>query len=302
MPVPPARALLPLHNFINALLNKLESQARRQKSLTVVDRAADDDAETITKANDGDAIGLNNPAAAQEISYGGPNPMNHNMAIWSISEFDEHAGGLQGLSGTAPQSETYKQDQLLKDSANTLIDSMRKMILQTVNKIIYAHAWYIWTDPIRDYEVVLTIPGTDFNKPVTITPEEREGDFLQYNFELDLYSMENTSPREKAAKIINLFQNIIMPSAQIAQQAGYIPNVKSILQQICELQGIPFSDLYIPMDAVPQNDNLAAPPPERLSPAFRQSVNTRVSRPGATKEGMNNKIMSANSALMGQSA
>lgn len=303
MPVPPTRALLPLHNFINNLLRKLERQAERQKTLTVVDRAADDDAESVRDAQDGDIIGLNNPGAATEISYGGPNPMNHNMAIWSVQEFDEHAGGLQVLSGTSPMSETFKQDQLLHSSANALIDAMRKSIIDFINEIIYSHAWYLWTEPIRSFEVVQTVPGTSFRKPVVITPEEREGDFLQYNFKVDVYSMQNTSPQEQAAKIVSLFQNIILPSAQLAQQAGYVPNVKNILQQICELQGVPFENMYIPLDMVPQENAGQIPAPARLGGAqFKQSVSTRVSRPGATREGQINKIMSANSALMGQAS
>jgi len=303
MPVPPTRVLMPLHNFINNLLRKLEQQAVRQKTLTIVDAGNETDVGTVNNASDGDAIGLMNSGAVAEASYGGPNPMNHNMSIWSIAEFDEQAGGLQGLAGTSPMSETFGQDKLLNDSANALIDAMRQTVTNFINEMIYSHAWYLWTEPIRSFEVVQYVKGTSYRKPVTITPEEREGDFLQYNFIIDPFSMQNESPQEKAGKITNLFMNIIMPSAELAQQAGYMPNVKGILKQVCELQGIPFNDMYIPIDLTMASESVGqVPAPSRLGgqPAVKQTTNTRVSRPGATREGNMNKIVNANAALLGK--
>jgi len=97
--------------------------------------------------------------------------------------------------------------------------------------------------------------------------------------------------------------NIIMPSAELAQQAGYMPNVKGILKQVCELQGIPFNDMYIPIDLTMASESVGqVPAPSRLGgqPAVKQTTNTRVSRPGATREGNMNKIVNANAALLGK--
>ena len=307
MPVSPVQNLLPLHNFINGLLRKLERQANRQKTLTIVDRSADEDAQTVRDAGDGDIVGLiNGPDAVGEQKFGGPDPVNHNLSIWSIQQFDDHAGGIPVLAGTQPMSETFKQDQLLHSSANVLIDAMRQKIMTFINKIIYTHAWYIWTDPIREINVIKKIPGTNIEVPVTVPPDVRDGDFLQYNFSIDPYSLQNRTPNERAQQIIALWNQIIMPSAGLIQQAGYMPNVREVMKQLCELQGIPFSDLFIPMDLTAAKNVEQpgkVPLPESMARIYRsETVNTRVSRPGTTQAGNVNKIVAANMAFAKQGA
>jgi len=296
MPSAPAHGLLPLHNFVNNLTTKLERQAERQKTIVAYDRGAERDAEQVRDAKDGHVVGVSDISKMREVNFGGADPSNHNMVMWADGEFDIHAGGLAVLGGTEPMSGTVGQDQLLSDSANVQIDSMRRSVMKFVKQIIRAHAWYIWTDPIREIHVVKKVPGTNIEIPAKITPEEREGDFLDYNFEINPYSMREVTPQERSQALMGLVNNVIGPYAEMAMQQGKTLNIVGIADEIAELQGIK-TDLWIEADEEMIPTNQLA---EQNAPRLRrfETVNTRVSRPSNTRASRLQNMQNANMKQM----
>ena len=293
LPVPPTSRLLPLHNFLNEITRKIERQASRQKSLIAVRRGSDEDAKTIRDASDGQVIALHDPSSAVPMMIGGADMGNHQVGMWADDTFDRLAGGIRVLSGTSPMTETATQDQMLHTSASEMINEMRRALIKFVRELSREHAWYLWTDPIRTISVNKVIEGTGISIPVKFSKEERKGKFIDYNFTINPYSLKDQTPEEKANKLLALWANVVMPNAEILMQSGYIPNVREFTRQVCELQGVPHEDMFMPMDPsmVEDSDGVEMRQPPRLR-RF-ETVNTRISRSGTTDAGNRNQMLSA---------
>lgn len=300
LPSSPASSLEPLHNFINNVINKIGRQADRQKTLGLYSRKNEEDAQSIRDASDGQMVGVTDPQAVKEYKFGGPDPVNHNMAIWADQVYDVHGGGLAVLGGTEAMSKTVGQDQLLNQSANSQVNEMRRVVKAALDKVIMKHAWYLWTDPIREYDVVKEIPGSRISIPVKITPEVREGDFLEYNFSVNPYSMRETTPDETIQMILMLWERMVAPNMQLYMQAGVIPNIVGATQKIFELSNINFGEMFLPVDPNVQLGSNAGMIPMPAQFKRSETVNTRISRPGTTQRGNGQAIMAANAGLAAQ--
>jgi len=300
LPSAPITILEPLHNFINALMRKLENQARRQKSLTVYTKGNEGDATTIRDAADGATVGLTDTQSVGQIKMGGPEPMNHNMVVWSDEKYDAHAGNLPSLGGLEPQSETATQDKLLHESASALIDSMRRAVMKSLGRVIRAHAWYLWTNPLHNKTNMQTFPGTGFIIPAEFSEEVKEGDFLDYNFTVNPYSLKEVTPLEKANLLITNWERIILPNLQMFMQAGQMPNAVEMARQVFELQNIQMSELFTPMDPDQQQPQEPGQTPWPAQFKRSETHNVRESRPGTTQRGNNQSIMAANAGVQPQ--
>ena len=294
VPIAPTSQLMPLHNLINNLMRKLENQAKRQKSLTAYQQGSEEDAQAIKDAKDGETIGLMHPDSISAIQTGGTDPGNFNFGLWAAGEFDIQAGNLESIAGLAPQSETFKQDQLLSQSANTQVDAMRLSVLNFYSRVIKKHAWYLWVDQLHDdMELYKTVPGTGLHVPVTLSPEIREGDFIQYNFDINPHSLQEDTPAEKSQKLLGMLQNLVIPTAQFAMQQGYTPNIVGAVKQLAEYQGVPIEQLYMAADPSMEQDK----PGQIPQPGGTHSLYERVSSPGQTSNSRRTALMAANANM-----
>ena len=295
MPVAPAGGIFHLHCFANRTMRKLSAQTGRQKVITAYEGDAEEDARAIVGAIDGQAIRVNNIDGVKQHAFGGPDPQIHNMAIWSLQQSELLAGNLSALGGLAPQSETFKQDAMLQEQASAVVEALRDKTYEFLERVIYKHAWFMWTEPIREMRTVRTekINGFSVDIPYSFTPEEKEGDFLEYNFELDIYAMRKETPAEKAQKMISLLQQVIMPLGEHLMSSGYAPNATEIIREVSDLTGTPFDVLLTSVDP----ESMPKRPGEVQEPHSLQNSHRtyeRVSRPGTTPAGNDKNLMQAN--------
>ena len=305
LPVAPLTTIYHLHDLINKTMRKLSKQTGRQKVITAYEGDASDDARAIIDADDGEAVRVNNIDGVSQHSFGGPDPQIHNMVIYGSEQADLLAGNLAALGGLAPQSETFKQDAMLQEQASAIVETLRDKTVAFMERIIYRHAWYMWTDPIRDMRTTETRKFNGVEVPVeySFSPEEKEGDFLEYNFRIDVHSMRKETPAEKGQKLIGLLQQVIMPTGEILMQSGFAPNVVEIIRQVAEYSDIPFDTLLTSMDPeveMPQRPGEVASPFQ--GPQNTTRTYERISRPGTTPAGNNKNLMQANLGANPQNA
>lgn len=295
----PVQDKLPLHNLVNELTVKLQGQAIRQKTINVGQRGEDDDAESVKITGDGGITLLNHPDSLREVKFGGPDPTNHNFTMWAQNAFDVNAGNLTSLGGLEAQTETAKQDQLIHDSASAIIDNMQRESMAFVKDAIKKHAWYLWTDPLREMPIGFAFPGAGITVPEKWTPEIREGDFLDYNFDIEPYSLMDETPKTKAAQCSQFLTQVLMPNAEALMQLGKMPNVAELVMKIAEYQGLPTSSLLIDMD--PDQQGMQEEKSGMVSmPQNTHRTYERTSRPGQSKNGRMAGMMAANAGLNAQ--
>ena len=285
MPLAPVALMLDLHELANMLYRKLGRQADAKKTVAAFAGGNDDDVNTLQGASDGDGIAYHGQKPEQ-ITVGGIDQPTLLMYQQTKGEFTYLAGNLDSLGGLAPMSDTVGQDQMLSAAANGRMDYMKDQTIDFAKGIMGDLAWYAWTDPVRERVIEKQVEGTDIVLRSVWSAETRDGDFLDYNLDIDTYSMGNDTPSIKLQKIGQVMAQYVTPLLpQIEAQGGQV-DVDFLLDLVGKLSNLPELKNLVKFDGQPPDQQQ---PQGNAQPAL-QSPNTtrtniRVNRPGATRQG-----------------
>jgi len=250
MPLPPAALMIDLHELGNRVFRKLGRQADRQKTVTLVASANQDDGRRITNASDGDAISVDRPEATKDVRYGGVDQAG--LAFFQqLRQLTSYFGGnLETLGGLNNATNTASQEQLVKNQATMRIADMQERATAAATEVIKSIAYYMWNDPVRSYRIPKKIPNSDMTIMSEMKPERRSGEFLDYAIEIIPFSMQSRTPSERLQTAMQVMQTYIMPMSQLLQQRGFVPNIEAFLKMSAELSGTPeVMDLVQKVDA-----------------------------------------------------
>lgn len=292
----PGMAIYEMHMFANEIYRKLGRQTSRQKSILGYEYGAEKGAEAARNSSDGDVVGFPAGTLAKmaKLSYGGANPMGGEMLSYTLQQIDTAGGNLSSLGGLGPSAQTFSGDKMINENASSLIRFLETALAKTATRILKKHSWWVWTEDIRSYagEAEL-IPNTGVQIPWSFTPEERSGDFLDFNFTIAPYSFKARTPDENAMLIMQMWNNMIMPSAEILMQSGAMPNAVGVVEYLCKQYDVPVDILISTMDPAMQDmvRKSMTEAPARMKQSH--TVNERVSRPGTTPKGNENEFMKA---------
>lgn len=115
------------------------------------------------------------------------------------------------------------------------------------------------------------------------------GDVLNYDVDIDLYSLQDRTPGEKLSTIMQLFQGIIVPLAGPMAEQGINIDFQGLLQVLGNLSGINELTDILKYEMRPEAD--ASPSTLRNqsrgggTPQTTTRRYERVSRPGASQQG-----------------
>jgi len=295
MPVAPAMHWMDIHDLTNRLFRKLGRQADREKTIVGVRPGGDRDANRTIDANDGDMIKLDDPRNVAELHTGGIQQPTLAFVMFLKDIFSYMAGNLDMLGGLGPQSETLGQDQLLSASASMRIQKMQKEVTEFTQDVLKDLMFYLWYDPNPKQRPVLKkAPGYEsIAITVPFNPEDREGDYLQYNIRIEPYSMQHHSPESKMQGIRTILLEIIQPLLPMMQQQGITLNIEKLFKTISKLSNIvELNDIIeytsiSPNEPIGQSDYLP-----QQAPVTRRTYE-RINRPGATNSGKSQILQQA---------
>jgi hypothetical protein len=295
-PLPPMAVLEELHRIVNVLYRKLARQAERQKSNPVFQGANEDDARRLNEANDGEWSRLDNPQGVSEINSGGVHQGNYAFAIDAIGRFSYMGGNLDSLAGLSPQAETAKQDAMLRESASLRLNEMQNRTISATKKVLESLAWHLYYDPFIEIPIVKRVAGTPIEVKGMFTPEDREGDFLQYNFSIEPYSMKYQGPGDKLNTLNSVVQQAILPLLPMMESQGQIFNIEGYLKKVAKYSNMPdLEDLVIFTQSNEAQEGPVGEPPSKMKAANTSRTYNRVSTStGGTRQSQDSsKIMLA---------
>lgn len=298
MPLAPSNTWLDLHTIINRLYTKQSRQAERQKTLLTFREGSTSDPERIKNASDGDVIPLANPQDVQEFSTGGVRQENLAFTLSGIQQFDFIAGNLSMLGGLSPQSDTLGQDQLLAASAGVRIEDMQSQVYDFTQGLVKTMAFYLWYDPFIQIPLSrrISIGGREFEAPFVYGDEHREGDFLDYNFSVAVYSMQEATPAQKLRTVMEILNSVIMPLGEAMAAQGMALDIAALLRVIGKTANLPELDEII-MSAQPvEQEGPVQTGAMGYKPAKTERTYTRRTTPGTTR---NSQLGAQISAMMG---
>ena len=280
MPVPPVGLWRDLHDLANNVMRKLDRQARRQKTVYGVRPGGEPDGNTTMTANDGDMVKLIDPKNVSNLNFPGVDPQMlafliqlKNMASWLW-------GNLDALGGLSPQAETLGQDKLLTVSASQRLVRMQNITLDFTVDVIRGLSELLYTDPF------MVLPQTkrynNISVPVLWTPEDREADFMQYNMNVEPYSLQYRSPSERLETIRQTMIQIAAPFAQQMMAQGIDVDFEKLFTIIGDYTGLDeMKELMIYSNPRQVQEG----PVRAMQSPVTNRINTRINRPGATSQG-----------------
>lgn len=303
MPFSQSGLLLDLHDTINDIWRKLLDQASRQKKIGILNSLAHETGEVIKNCGDGDVLTSKFPEAFREASIGGPDNVVLGMAQALQMLFSYLAGNLDTLAGLGQQADTLGQEKLLAATASQRMRSMQDRATEWTQIVVEDAAWYRWNSPYPSRPVEYQVPGTDFAVQKTFDPSRREGDFLDYNIRFDVFSSQNVSPGEKAAKLQQFVMNEVPLLMQVAQQQGKVVDIDYYISLLARYADMPeLKGLFRNMETGEGVQSEREQPVSEQNPLQlpKSPVSTRNyvrhGRPGATQQGamqvMMEKLMS----------
>jgi len=240
MPMAPAQNLRLLHQLMNSMMRKQANQARRQKDVTTYQGDVKD-ANAVKKASDGDFIRMNDPTSVNVLKYGGVD--QGNLAFFQVVDgtYNRMAGNLDAMAGLGPQSSTATQDAMINETVSEAQAKMQYAVVSFVADISRSLGHMMWVDEMLEVQGSYQIPG--LTQPVSAkwTPEMREGDIVQYHFNVEPHSMAYRPPSARLQAIGTAIQ-MLAPAIQtgtvqingtaLAQTAAELLNEPRIMEVI----------------------------------------------------------------------
>ena len=242
-PVPPVSVWWTLAKISNRIFNKMVHQFENQKDIGLYNPAQVDTVDQIKEAVTGDWIATMDPKGINMVSMGGQNEKNERFQQELLTIYNFMAGNPELISGQSVpggKSTTATAVQALQNNASIGIEDLRNILYDATGEVQRRLAWYLHTDPFIELPLSKRMSGGE-EVELVLTPEQRQGDFLDYTFKIVARSMTPLDPMIRSKRIMEFCTNIIPGAAQTAMvmmQIGQQFNIEKYLSQMAFELGI----------------------------------------------------------------
>ena len=242
IPIPPVYTWLDLNKAVNVIVNKMRTDCEREKVIGVCEKEDAEDAEVIRRARHGDLVGLNNPDAVKELHFGGFNAQSYPFLQFLLTQYSRSGPNLEVTGGRTLMGATLGQEQLLQANAFREIDDMVSQMYKFTRSVAKKLAWYLWTDPFIILPLIKRVGGVDVE--VEYSESAKEGDFLDYSFDIEPYSLTRMSPETRFQRLMQLISEVVIPLAGVAASQGSVINVNELVRECARYLNIPNIDSW----------------------------------------------------------
>lgn len=240
MPASPADQLSTLSRLVNRLLRKQSRQASRQKDVTAYTPGGAESAKRIQRSSDGELIEVQSPDEVTQLKLGGADANNQAFVGNAIDLFDRMAGNLPVMLGLGQSADTLGQEQIIRASASRKETQMQIRVIEGVVKVVKELGLLLWEDQFKVIPAAVQVEGNEsYQVDSTWTPEDREGSFLDYNFEIDVYSMAYRTPSQRANSVSQVVTQIFAPLAPMLQEQGGSIDLAKLAEMYAEMTSEP---------------------------------------------------------------
>ncbi len=236
VPIPPIYTWLDLNKAVNTIAIKMKDMCEREKTVGLYPMESADDAELIKKLGHGELGGVSDPSAINEITFGGFNAQSFPFLQFLLGQYSQTGPNLDVTGGKKLGAPTLGQEQMMQSNALREIDDMAGQMYNFTSSVSRKLAWYLWSDPLIIVPVIKRVAGVDLK--VEYSEKVKEGDFFDYSFNIEPYSMARMNPEMRYQRILQLLSQIVLPLAPLAAQQGATLDVTALLKEIAPYLGI----------------------------------------------------------------
>lgn len=279
MPTSPAAHLSVMSRLVNNLLRKQSKRAKAQKNVHLYEPGQAKSVTKVKSAGDDEFVEAISPTDSYHtVSVGGVDANTQSFMLNVMELFDKAAGNLTAMLGLGAQSDTATQESLIHGAVNKKEANMQYRVVEGTTRIVRALGRMLWDDKFKVINSRFQIEGAEgYEVDMPWTPEDRQGDFSDYDFEIDMYSMPYSSPSQKMQTILGLITNFYAPLMPALEAQGGTLNMQEITKFFAEMTNTPQLNNFIQFTAPStlQSDNESpAGPPATTRNYVRKSVST----------------------------
>lgn len=245
-PIAPVSVTYDLHMIANRTFIRLMEQADRQKDILAYMPAYADEAHDAIDAEDGDTVAVSNIDGLKTLSFGGANNKNTEMVsqfqMWHnyMSGNADQVAGNQSSATRGGAKESATKTSVMQSNVSSGIEDARGIIYDATGEISRRMAWFFHHDPLINMPLTKRTTGGQYQQLV-LTPEQRQGDFLDYVFKIRARSLTPVDPQQRS-RLLQEFAVKIIPAvtqtAMMALQMRTPFNMQKCLSDLAEQQGL----------------------------------------------------------------
>lgn len=240
LPLPPFLMYQDLQTLTDRITRKLARQAEREKQVLAYEGRSADDAVEVSEAMDGEAIQVNHVDGLKEITFGEMSDHSYTHVEWLKRQFSEMAGSLDLLSGSSAAAPTATQSEMLQANLSVRLSDMQTQVHQFVSRVSREMGFYLHTDPLIELPLIRRERGRDTQ--VKYTSDMRRGEFFDYAFSVEPFSMARQDPNMRLRRLVEAFSVVLPAMAQASQVLGPSFKVDSAFGRVLKEIGVEDAD------------------------------------------------------------
>jgi hypothetical protein len=245
LPVAPVSLWYDLHRIANRTFKRMMDQADRQKDVLAYSPAFADDAQDMIDAEDGDTVAVTDPQGMTVMSWGGANSKNEEMSTQMQMWYNYMAGNPDQVAGnmtkgTKGSKETATRSSIMQSNAAIGMDDARDITADATAEVSKRIAWYLHNDPLIKLPLTKRTTGDQYQQ-LTLTPEQRMGDFFDFFFKIRGRSMTPLDPQTRSRLMMEFAVKVmpaVLQASLAAMQMGMPFNAQRCLTALAEEQGL----------------------------------------------------------------
>lgn len=289
IPTSPAINLKGMHDLQNRLHRRMEEDSDAHRVVNVYPPSMADDAERLRTAGRNSWQRGQSPDQIKQFEMGGVDQRDMALATFLQSEYDRFAGNLQAMGGLGSQASTVGQEELIHGSVTRNVADMRMAVVSFASECILDLGRLMWEDQTLELQTSIPVENSGIRVSTDWKPDYRQGNFEDYEFRVEPYSMVFKTPEQNLQEIFQVLREIA-PLWPMFQASGATFDAAAIVDEIARLKNRPEFKRFItfanPADMLGGDQNTVRQSPHTVRETIRRNVSG-----GGTAEARNNALI-----------
>ena len=302
IPTSPAINLKGMHDLQNRLHRRMEEDSDAHRIINVYPPGKEDDANRARTAERNSWQRMTNPEQVKQLEVGGVDQRDMALATFLQTEYDRFAGNLQAMGGLGAQASTVGQEELIHGQLTKNVADMRLAVVNFASTCILDLGRLMWEDQTLELQTSMPVGSSGIQVSSNWTPDYRLGEFEDYEFRVEPYSMVFKTPQQHVQEYFQVLREIA-PLWPMFQASGASLNVQVLVDELARLMNKPelkqLITFAVPADMLGGDQNTVRSPATTTRETIRKNVPT-----GGTAENRANSViqslMGSGSQLNGQ--
>jgi len=277
VPVSPALNLKWMHDLQNRLHCRMEVDSDDSRKVNAYAPGASDDAETLRKAGRNDWVKVQNPNDINQLEFGGIDQRDQAFSLQIQDSYDRFAGNLQAMGGLGAQAATLGQEEMIHGQVSRMEADMRMAVEKFAAASILDLGRLMWEDQNMTLQTSMPVGNTGIEVRSDWTPDDRDGDFEDYDFEVVRYSTVFKTPETLLQETFQMLDRLA-PFMPMIQAVGGSIDMQAVVDDIARLKDRPEFKKYIvftaPLEMAGGDPHGATQSPVTSRETIRRSVPT----------------------------